>query len=128
MVHLDKGRKLVTQLINQLLSNEGVYRTAPATPGLLNMLPDAAQETFLYWPKGNFKMLYKAHFYIRHKERFHIGYKGFFLYFGIKDSSISDSELFSTGRNFPWYNLSQSYALKLLKYIFFFSLSDCAKV
>ena len=25
----------MTQLINQLISNEGVFRTAPATPGLL---------------------------------------------------------------------------------------------
>ena len=30
----------MTDLINQLMNDEAVYRTAPATPGLLNIDPD----------------------------------------------------------------------------------------
>ena len=29
--------KKITQLMNELMNNKGVYRTAPATPGLLNI-------------------------------------------------------------------------------------------
>ena len=34
------GEKRITQLINQLINDEAVYRTAPATPGLLNTQKD----------------------------------------------------------------------------------------
>ena len=44
----------MTRLINQLMNDEAVYRTAPATPGLLNIgLKGTIQKTFTkyykYW-------------------------------------------------------------------------------
>ena len=39
----------MTDLINQLMNDEAVYRTAPATPGLLNILACQIEKLLAFW-------------------------------------------------------------------------------